>query len=259
MLFDLIKTTDFSDRTEITLPYYFDGSEEPLTLTARLYDGQVYLSDNARAYTELKKKAEGIAEKMADYFACVCFELKLNEKKELIIPVNNGKDFFRLIQAVSLVANAYKYTEVDGYYMDFHLPYCEEAITLSDTVKPEEFIKKLLEELRLDDSGEECLIKLPFYFPDEPCPMWMLFSKNSMTLTDIGDFDGGNIIVRIEIHNGGEPCDNSIVSLCELFGCTYAGAKIYYKLENGTELSRGIFNFLQMASVVGVLERFVFM
>ena len=51
-----IKATDFLDRTEVTLPYYFSGSEIPLTLTFRLFEGQVYASDNGRAYSELKKK-----------------------------------------------------------------------------------------------------------------------------------------------------------------------------------------------------------
>ncbi len=239
----------YSNRTDITLPYYFSGSQEPLMLTARLFDGQVYLSDNGRAYNELKKKAEGIAEKMTDYFACVCYELKLNDKKELVVPVNNDKDVFKLIQAISLISNAYMYPEVDEYYMEFHLPYREEAMELFETSAPKEFAERLFDDVQLDDKGE--IIKLPFYFPDEPCPMWIRYSKSDMTLTDVGDFDGGKIIDRIDFHSGGEFCEDKVKELCKKFGCIYKEMKIYCKLENEEELSRKIFDFLKMASVLG--------
>ena len=251
MLENSIKATDFLDRTEVTLPYYFSGSEIPLTLTFRLFEGQVYASDKGRAYSELKKRAEDIAEKITEYFACVCFELKLNEKNEIIIPVNRCKDIFMLIQAVSLIANAYTYPELDEYYMGIHLPCREEATALSDTSAPKELVKKLFDEIEVEDMGKECYIKLPFYFPDESCPMGILFSKSDMTLTDVGDFDGGQIIDRIDFQSGGEFSEDKVASMCRNFGCFYEDLKIRYKLENEDNISRAVFDFLQMASVLG--------
>ncbi len=248
-----IKITDFSDRTEVTLPYYFADSEEPLTLILRLCDGQVYASDNGRAYNELKKKAEDIAEKMADYFACVCCELKLNGKKEIVIPIDRSRDIFKLIQTVALVANAYMYPEVNEYYMEFHLPYREDAVEPSGTSVPKGYVEKLLSEIRVE--GDH--IKLPFFFAGEPCPMGILFSKSDMTLTDLGDFDGGSIINRIDFQSGGEFCEEKIASMCRNFGCVYDNLKIYYKLENEKNISRAVLDFLQMASVLGETWRYI--
>lgn len=243
---------------EITLPYYFPDSTEPLTIVAVEVDGDICLHDRGRAMKELKKRTQDryTYEDVANYFSRVWLSHPLKDGEILYSYVNDLRDLWRFVQGITLVANADLYPQIDeDYYEMFQLLQREEEpVNLTDGCYPEKFaevLKDIFEVQQEETYGT--LIKTDFYFDGEPCPMWLRLlkdDKGDTYITDFGNYDGGRLLERMEWLN--EEVDLSHPKVQKICGRFEACIQ-----EKTVMVKEDVFAFIQLASILGEIGHYI--
>lgn len=260
-LLSSIKINHFQKYSTITLPYYFPFSKEPLSLTLFKKGDSIFVTDWGRAYSELAKRLpKNKARKMAKYFLRVYFESELKLNNHLITPIRSPERFFDYLQMMAQIINADLYPRIDKYYFKSYKKYSKKYYFSGKTHSAEELTDKILTRINIRcDKYKGITVHTPFYFKDEACPMCMALNKEdeNVIITNFGDFDGGRLFERIEWLND-NVClmEKDILEVCKRYGCDYSNKEFSLAVEN-EQINKGIFDFMQMASVVGQMGHFI--
>lgn len=243
----------------IKLPFSFPVSGNRLELIATEHNGSVFVTDNGSAFRELASKTDDpyILKNVFEYLTGVYLNMKPNKQKEIVwaITPTDTRRFYRILQCISLCANADLYPTVDKE----KLKECEKYIIQIDFPEngscPLSFVESLQTSLRW--CGED-IIGTRFAFTDEMSAMSILLTQhpnNRLTLTDKGDFDGGDLIERIKWNNQDNyhQFDGFINKVCERFNAEYDGLKVRYtkEIKDNESLLEAVFTFMQIMSILG--------
>lgn len=260
-LLSSIKINHFQKYSIITMPYYFPFSKEPLSLTLFKKGDSIFVTDWGRAYSELKKRLPKTkARKMAKYFLRVYFESELKLNNYLIAPVRSPERFFDYLQMIAQIINADLYPQIDNYYFKNYKKYSKRYYFLGKTHSAEELTDKILTRINVRyDKYKGITVHTPFYFKDEACPMCLALNKEgeSIIVTNYGDFDGGRLFERIEwLNDDIRLLEKDILDVCKRYSCDYLNQEFSLAV-NKEQINKGIFDFMQMASVLGQMGHFI--
>lgn len=243
----------------IKLPYLFPVSGNRLELSVTEYNGSVFVTDGGSAFRELALRTRDtyILENVFEYLTGVYLSVKPTKQKEIVwtIAPTDMRRFYRILQCISLCANADLYPTVDKEKLKEYENHMIQIDPPKNGSYPLSFVESLQVSLRWRD---EDLINTRFAFTDEMSAMSILLTKqpdNRLTLTDKGDFDGGDLIERIKWNNRDNyrQFDVFINKVCERFNAEYNGFKVRYtkEIKDNASLLEAIFTFMQIVSILG--------
>lgn len=260
LLQNTCKITEHQHYAQIQLPFFFPQSNSQLELLVTERDGSVTVSDNGAAYRELAAKTSDatVLDKTFAYFLAVYLNTSPSESKEVCWTFSSSymHRFFRVLQCISLCANADLYPAVNQKEWDKCLQYLScETFSCSDGVYPAQFIEEIKEAV----IQEKDWIFSDFAFDGEMTDMSIRTADTQdgrVVLTDDDGFDGGGLIERLEWYHqndGYHQYDAFIRKICERFCAEYDGKKVRYSFrqESDKSIAAAVMTFLQLMSILG--------
>lgn len=257
---DVCEITEYDTCARIRFPAFFPKSGYPLELLLAEHDGSVTVSDCGSAYRELSAKTSD-PYILSDTFAYLMgsfLNILPSESNEIIWKVSSSylSRFHLFFQCICFCAHADLYPGVDEDRLRECRPYIKGTVFPLNKHYPEAFLEAWKQSVWREDDR----IQLAFYFSDEMAPMGILIEceqERCITITDVGDFDGGDLIERLKWYHreNYHQCDPLIRKVCARFGAEYDGEKIRYTFQNedGLSLPKAVLTFMQLMSILAEL------